>query len=94
MGNKSRFMQKDVIYMPTIKDRTRKNIERSVGLSLSEITSLSLDDEIKFVERKTGKKVVFSKEADSRKMIRGNALLALGRIMTMREVDRKLDKIK
>lgn len=82
------------IYMPKIKTRTKRNIERSIGLPLSQIVDLSIDEEISFIEKKSGKKLVFTKSNDSRRISRGNVLLALGRIMTMSEVNKKLDKIK
>lgn len=43
-----------------ISERTKKNIEKNIGLSFEEIVNLDLDDEIEYVEKKTGKKLSFS----------------------------------
>lgn len=80
--------------MQKIKSRTKRNIEHSIGLPMSKITNMSIEEEIEYIEKKSGKKVVFQKTKDSRKMSRGNVLLSLGRIMTINDVNKKLDKIK
>lgn len=43
--------------MYTVSKTARKNNERILGLSLSELQKLSPDEEIKYIERKIGKKL-------------------------------------
>lgn len=80
--------------MPKISERTKKNLERSIGLSYEEIVNLSYDEEIKYIQDKNGKPITFSTTVDNRKRSRGNPLLALNRIRTIEYIDKRISKIK
>ena len=78
--------------MYELKEETKRNIERVVGLPFETIKTLTVEEEIAHVEVKTGKKLKFPTTAD-RLMSSGEPLITMGRFRTMEDVDRKLDKI-
>ena len=45
------------MYMYTVSETARKNNERILGLSLSELQKLSPDEEMSYIEHKIGKKL-------------------------------------
>lgn len=65
------------------------NIEKSVGLSFSEILNISDED-----KEKLESKLTFSKKRDLRKIGRGNPLLSRHKIRTIEDVEKKLKRIK
>ena len=69
-------------------------LEKDIGLSLSQVCDLSVYDEINLVKAKTGKDLIFSRKRDSRKIGRGNPLLARKRITTIEEVNAKIDALQ
>jgi hypothetical protein len=69
-------------------------LEKGIGLSLSQIYELNTSTEIDFVKAKTGKSLKFSKKSDSRKIGRGNPLLARKKITTIEEIDKKIDALQ
>ena len=77
-----------------LNSETKALLEKRFGKSLSEIKQMDLDEEISFVEKKTGKKLVFSRKVDSRMMSRGNPLLAQGRITTKEQEDKWFKKLR
>ena len=83
--------EKEDVYMPTISERTKRNIGKTVGMNFDELIKLDLSDEIKFIESKNGKKITYNSK---RVCGRGNPRLATGRYRTMEEVDARLKKIK
>ena len=80
--------------MITLKKETKENLRNLLGLRLSELDKYSVPEEIAYLEQQSGKKISFSKARDSRKIGRGNPLLARRRIRTMDEVNKRLDKMK
>jgi len=77
-----------------ISQETKATLERGIGLSLSQISELTLFDEINYVETRTGKNLIFSRKMDSRKIGRGNPLLARKRFTTMEELNAKIDALQ
>ncbi|MBR2175998.1 MAG: hypothetical protein IJ861_03505 [Clostridia bacterium] len=73
---------------------TIRRMEIDSGFSFTEMLSLSPYAERKVIEKKTGKKLIFSKLRDFRKLGRGNPLIARREIATMEEVDKELSGIK
>lgn len=73
--------------------KVKKSIENIVGLPMKKIISLDLDDEIKYVEDKTQKKLIFPKHQRLSKFSRGNPLLALNRIKTLDDLNKDFFKI-
>jgi len=69
-------------------------LEKSFGLPLSQIYEFNVSDEIAFVKEKTGKNIRFSKNLDSRKIGRGNPLLARRKITTIEEINAKIDALQ
>lgn len=63
-------------------DETKALLEERFGKSLAEISRMNLDEEIAFVEKRTGRKLCFSTDVDPRMISRGNPLLAQGRFVT------------
>ena len=80
--------------MITLKKETKENLRNLLGLRLSELDKYSVPEEIAYLEQQSGKKISFSKARDSRKIGRGNPLLARRRIRTIDEVNKRLDKMK
>lgn len=79
--------------MISLNSETKKNLESLLEISLEELDSMDLSEEISYISDKSGK-IVFSKKRDSRKKGRGNPLLARRRFRTMKDVNKGLDKIK
>lgn len=63
-------------------NETKALLEERFGKSLAEISQMNLDDEIAFVEQRTGRKLCFSTNVDPRMISRGNPLLVQGRFIT------------
>lgn len=74
--------------------KTIRRMEIDSGLSFTEMLSLSPYAERKVIEKKTGKKLTFSKLRDFRKLGRGNPLIARLEITTIEEVDKELSDIR
>ncbi len=77
-----------------LDNETKALLEERFGTSLSELSKMDLDEEIAFVEKRTGKKLVFSQNVDSRMLSRGNPLISKGRITTKEQEDRWFRKLK
>lgn len=77
-----------------LNNKTKAGLERIIGKSLKEISEMSLDEEINYVEQKTRKSLIFSKKTDNRIYRRGNPLLVRGRICTMQDIDKKISELK
>lgn len=73
---------------------TKASLERILGRPLEEISAMDFEEEVRFVEEKTKKPLVFSKTADPRINGRGNPLLVRRRIVTMQDVDKKMSELK
>jgi hypothetical protein len=76
-----------------IGEEAKKILENSVGLPLNQVSDLGIHGEVGLVKTKTGKAPQFSKARDSRKIGRGNPLLARNRIITMEEINTKIDAL-
>lgn len=74
--------------MFVLSPETKKNISACVGMSYEELRNWDYES-----EQPNNQKVIFSKNIDKRKPVRGNPLLAKGRFRTMKDVDEKLRKI-
>ena len=77
-----------------LTNETKILLEKKLGKSLTEIKQMDLDEEITFVEKKTGKKLHFSRKVDFRMMGRGNPLLAQGRLTTKEQEIKWFRKLK
>ena len=77
-----------------LSNETKALLEKRLGKTLSEIKRMDLDEEIAFVEGKSGRKLVFSRKVDSRMVGRGNPLLAQGRIITKEQENKWFRKLK
>lgn len=73
--------------MYTMSERAIKNIEDTVGLPIEKIRKLTIEEEIDWVEKRSGKKTVFSKEKKALIIGRGNPLLARKRIRTVDDLN-------
>ena len=73
--------------------RVESVLVKKTGLSIVEISNLSAKEELALVCKKRGKAPVFSKKRDTRKMGRGNPLLARKRIRTIDDVNKRLHEI-
>lgn len=77
-----------------MSERTKKNISACVGVPFERIVRLSLDEEIGLASQKHGGKIVFSKKRSSRRVGRGNPLLARKKISTIQDVEEKIAKVR
>ena len=75
-----------------LQEKTKRNIERVVGLPFDKIQTLTLEEEIIHVESRTGKKLQFPKEVDWRFVATGEPLINMGRCRTMEDVDKYFEK--
>ena len=79
--------------MVMIGEKAKKILEKRTGLPLNQISELGTYGEIDLVKAKTGKKLQFTKNYDSRKIGRGNPLLAHNKITTIEEINAKIDAL-
>ncbi len=77
-----------------LKTETKLSLESILGKTLKEISEMDFDDEVRFVEQKTKKPLIFSKKIDPRIPGRGNPLIIRRKITTMRDVDKKMLELK
>lgn len=68
-----------------LKEETKKNIERVVGKPIEEIQEMTLDEEIAYVEQKTGQKISYPKEIDYRRIAYGEPLITRRRLHILEE---------
>lgn len=77
-----------------LKAETKASLESILGKTLKEISEMDFDEEVRFVEKKTKKPLIFSKKVDSRMSGRGNPLITRRKITTIQEVDKKMSELK
>lgn len=72
---------------------TKNQIQKAVGLSLSQIFALDSASEKVFVETKNASPLVFSKRRNEVISGRGNSLLARRKIKTLSDLERQSKKL-
>lgn len=75
--------------MYSISKTTKKNLERTLGMSLAAFSAMTADEEKQWLNSRSGKKVVFSKRKRHGVIGRGNPLLARRKIRTIEDLSRK-----
>lgn len=70
------------------------HLERVIGKPLKDVTQMDLKEEIRYVESKTKKPLIYSTHTDHRIKGRGSPLIAKRRLFTMADVDKKLGELK
>ena len=75
--------------MYTISNTTKNNLERSLGISLKMFSSMTADEESKWISKKIGKPVVFSKRKRHGRVGRGNPLLSRRKLRTQEDLAKK-----
>lgn len=73
-----------------LRDDTKQILEKALGITVKDLAAMSCDEENLFVEKRIGRKPIFSKIIDHRISTRGNHLLLKKRITTMDEIDAKI----
>ena len=84
--------KKGVRKMNAISSTTQSNIERTIGLTLDKLNEMTFDQQQEWVEQKTNRKILFSKEKKRGIVGRGNPLLARKKIRTIEDIDKKSKK--
>jgi hypothetical protein len=77
--------------MAIISEEAKKVLENSLGLPYEQLCGLDTCEEVAFIVAKTGKSPLFIH--DSRKIGRGNPLLAQGKFTTIEEINAKIDAL-
>ena len=80
--------------MVVIGEKAREILEKNFGFPLEQACELGVHGEITLVKTRTGKDLQFTKNKDSRKIGRGNPLLAQNRITTIDEINTKIDALQ
>ena len=78
-----------------LSEETKKSISETVGIPFEELINMDDEEIVAHIEKKTGKKVVFSKEPRTVSMMGSgddSVLIDQGKIKTMEEVDAKIEK--
>ena len=75
--------------MYTISEKTKRNIERVVGLPIDKICSMGMVEERSWVEKRNNKSLVFSKRRRYGVIGRGNPLIARRKIRTAKDLSEK-----
>lgn len=77
-----------------LNSRVKNILENALGKSILELSQMDMDEERDFILSQTGKIPIFSKEADSRIVGRGNPLIARRRLCTMEDIDKRIMELK
>lgn len=77
-----------------LKKETQNTLERIIGKPIHEVSQMDAREEIRFVESKTNKPLVFSKDIDYRMRGRGSPYIIRRRFCTMADVDKKISELK
>ena len=83
------FHKTKVNDMYNISNTTKKNLERSIGMSLEEFSKMTADEERYWIGNKTNNKISYSKKRRHGVIGRGNPLLARRKIRTIDDLVRK-----
>ena len=75
-----------------LSDEAKQVIADTLGLAVGKVSELDFDEEVKIVQKRTGKKLLFPKNVDLRKIGRGSPLVAEGRITTNDDIERKIEE--
>lgn len=73
-----------------LRSDTKQILEKALGKTVRQLAYMTVDEEREFVEKKIGRKPIFSDKVDHRKVARGSHQLAQKRIMTMESVNDKI----
>lgn len=73
--------------------KTRNNIEKTTGLSVSSISKMSSEEVNAHIEKKIGKKLRMSSPKDKRLIGRGSVYITLGRLLSSKKTNRKIARI-
>lgn len=76
-----------------LNDKSKKTIERYIGLQYNEIASMDLDTLESKIEEKIGKKLDYAHINDDRLLGRGNIFMYLARFIKIEAINKKLSKI-
>ncbi|MCD8119474.1 MAG: hypothetical protein LUE29_08355 [Lachnospiraceae bacterium] len=79
--------------MYRLSNETRKNLESSFGMSLTAFDEMSADEERKWIESRTGRKLLYGNKRRKGVIGRGNPLLARRKIRTMDDLQKKSKKL-
>lgn len=77
----------------TLNEQVKRNIEKSTGLSVKKISSMSSEKVDRCIEKKIGKKLHLNLPKDKRLEGRGSVYLSLKRLMSISKADKKLAKL-
>ncbi len=77
-----------------LSTRTKNSLERIIGTTLEQVSKMDLAQELAYIKEKTGKDVVFPRKMDYRMLSRGNPLIVRRRICTMKDIDKKIERLK
>lgn len=77
-----------------LTEQTKRILEQSMGITIEELSKMDFDEEKAFVEKRIGRKLVFSKSRHPKMTGRGNPLIVRHRICTMEEIDKKIKELK
>ena len=79
--------------MVAMSNTTKENIEKIIQMPLEKAKELSAQEELEWVEKICGKKIIFSKQKRKGIIGRGNPFIARKKIRTMEDVEDKISKI-
>ncbi len=77
-----------------LRETTKKNIERNIGMPIAELSKMSASDWDKHLAKKLNmKEIKMAAPKDPRLTGRGSVLLSLGRVLDISVIDRLLAKL-
>ena len=77
-----------------LRESTRKNIERNIGIQIAELSKMSASDWDRHLEKKLNlKEIKMAVPKDPRLTGRGSVLLYLGRVLDISVIDRMLARL-
>jgi hypothetical protein len=79
--------------MHVLNEQSRKSILHNTGLTVEEISSMSLEEAELELEQKIGKKLFFRISKNPLLVGRGSVYLDLGRLMPIQKIERLLSRI-
>ena len=77
-----------------LSTRTKNSLERIIGTTLEQVSKMDLAQELAYIKEKKRTDVVFPRKMDYRMLSRGNPLIVRRRICTMKDIDKKIERLK
>lgn len=80
--------------MLELNEKTKNNIENRTGIQFEDILSMDFEQIDERIETKIGKQLEYDINPDKRLIGRGSVYIALMRLLGIKEIDKKISRIR